>query len=207
MTPTRLTHGPAPAEARAVVVGVHRRDGDPAGLQERLGPLTASADVAWVLPAAPGRTWYPERFTAALADNQPALDASLATLSVLADELAAAGVAPGRIVWAGFSQGACLVTQWVAEHPQRWGGLLAFSGGLIGPPGTAMWVPPVLDGMPAYFGVGTDDPWVPRWRVDETAAAFDEAGAAVTVDVFDDADHTVRPAELARAAAALAAIG
>jgi len=194
-----IRRGPSPTDARLVAVAVHGRDEDPATMVELLVDPLGLADVAWVLPAAPERSWYPERFSAPLADNQPDLDHALATLDSIAAELADAGVPPERIVWAGFSQGAGLVTQWVADHPERWGGLLAFTGGLLGPAGTAMWIAPVLDGMPAYFGVGNADAWMPLWRVDETVAAFEEAGAEVTLDVFDDAEHTIRTAEIDRA--------
>jgi dienelactone hydrolase len=53
--------------------------------------------------------------------------------------------------------------------------------------------------MPAYFGVGDPDEWVPVDRVHDTAAAFRAAGAEVTVEVFPGKPHDISAAEVARA--------
>ncbi|MFM7252818.1 MAG: alpha/beta hydrolase [Ilumatobacteraceae bacterium] len=159
-------------------------------------------DIHWVLPAASGGAWYPLGFMAPMHDNQPHLDHALAVLDHIVESMGI--VQPERIIWAGFSQGACLVSEWVARHPRRWAGLLAFTGGRIGPEGTDLSVHGTsgrFDGMPAYFGAGARDAWVPLDRVERTAAAFRSAGADVTVDAFDDDLHEIRPAEIARARA------
>ncbi|MGD9701956.1 MAG: alpha/beta hydrolase [Acidimicrobiia bacterium] len=196
--------GPAPADAAAVVVAVHGRGQAPAYLREHLVAPVGRADIAWLLPAAAGQTWYPLGFLAPLADNQPALDHAIAAIAAIDSELA--GLDQRRIVWAGFSQGACLVTEYLARHPRRAGGLLALTGGMIGPEGTVLTVAGSFDGMPAYFGVGDADDWVPLWRVQESADAYRAAGADVTVEVFPGLPHEISPREIDHARALLASV-
>ncbi|MFZ9630092.1 MAG: alpha/beta hydrolase [Ilumatobacteraceae bacterium] len=197
LTMPTVERGPAPAEADVVVVAVHGRSQSTDYLIEHLVDPIADERICWLLPAAHGAVWYPVGFMAPFADNQPQLDHSLAALDRIAAHLTA--VPTTRVVWAGFSQGACLVSEWVARHPRRWGGLLAFTGGRIGPDGTDLAIDESatgLEGMPAYFGVGARDTWVPLTRVEQTAAVYRAAGADVVLDVFDDALHEIRPGEL-----------
>ena len=69
-----------------------------------------------------------------------------------------------RIVMLGFSQGACLATEFVIRNASRYGGMIAFSGGAIGPPGTR-WATEGADGQtsgnfdgtPMFFGCSDVD--------------------------------------------------
>lgn len=205
LTMPTVALGPSPAYAIAgggiVVVAVHGRGQEPAYMVDHLIDRVAPAldgPVAWLLPVAADNTWYPTGFLAPFEQNQPSLDGALATLDAVAARLLADDIPADRIVWAGFSQGACLVSEWVARHPRRWGGLLAFTGGRIGPSGTDLAVHGSFDGMPAYFGVGEVDEWVPEPRVTATAEAYRAAGADVTEDVFPDHVHEISSAEIER---------
>jgi predicted esterase len=188
------------ADADLVVVGVHGRDQAPAYLLEQLVDPIGDPSVAWLLPAAPGPRWWPASFMDERSANEPELSHAVARLEVLAGRLAQV-LAP--MVWLGFSQGACLVSEVVARSGRGWGGLVVLSGGLVGPPGTDLVVDGDLEAMPVHLSCGARDPWVPLERVHETAAAFRGAGAAVTVSVFDDAEHGIRPDELDAVAALL----
>ena len=202
--------GPTPAYAIAgggiVVVAVHGRGQEPAYMVDNLIDRVAPAltgPVAWQLPVAADNTWYPTGFLAPFEQNQPSLDGALAALDAMAARLLADDIPEDRIVWAGFSQGACLVSEWVARHPRRWGGLMAFTGGRIGPSGTDLTVHGSFAGMPSYFGVGEVDEWVPEPRVTATAEAYRAAGADVTEDVFAEHVHEISDAEIVRAIALL----
>ena len=186
-------------EARLVVVLLHGRDQDPGYMDEQVVRRVDDASLAWLAPAAPGRTWYPQRFLAPIEENQPWLGQACDRLDRLTTELGQAGVADERILWCGFSQGACLACHHLGRAPRRWAGLVAFTGGLIGPPGTAFRLAAGFAGMPAYFSTGAADDWVPADRVRETGEAFAAAGAEVTVDIVPDRDHEISQAELARA--------
>lgn len=198
-------HGTAIERARAVVVAVHGRNQSAEFMMEHVVERLALADVAWLLPGAADGSWYPESFMAPLEGNQPHLDHALAAMRSVS-ALACRDLDPSRVVWCGFSQGACLVTEHVARHPLGWGGLLSFTGGRIGPPGTPLEVAGSLDGMLAYFGVGDADEWVPVERVADTAAAFTAAGAHVRFDVFEGRPHEVSDVEIERAADLLARV-
>jgi len=196
--------GPAPADAAVVVVAVHGRAQSPAYLREHLVAPIGRSDIAWLLPAAADQSWYPLGFLAPLADNQPSLDHALALMAAIDDELS--GLDQHRVVWAGFSQGACLITEYLARHPRRAGGVIALTGGMLGPPETALTVAGSFDGTPVYFGTGDPDDWVPVWRVRETASAYRTAAADVTLEVFAGRAHEIGGPELDHVRALLDAV-
>jgi predicted esterase len=110
-----------------------------------------------------------------------------------------AGISTDRIVIGGFSQGACLATEFVASHPQRYAGLIAFSGGLIGPPGANLAHQGDLAGTPAFFGSSDPDPHVPWKRVEQSAAIFAEMGAVVISRRYANGPHAISSDEIALA--------
>ncbi len=93
-------------------------------------------ELAYFAPQAAGNSWYPYSFLAPIEQNEPALTSALHRVEELVADISRAGMGRERIVIAGFSQGACLASEFVARHAARYGALIAFSGGLIGPPGT-----------------------------------------------------------------------
>ena len=196
--------GPALADAAVVVVAVHGRAQSPAYLREHLVAPIGRSDIAWLLPAADGETWYPLGFLAPLADNQPSLDHALAVMAAIDDELSR--LDQRRVVWAGFSQGACLITEYLARHPRRTGGVIALTGGMLGPPETTLTVAGSFDGTPVYFGTGDPDDWVPVWRVRETAAAYGAAAADVILEIFPGRAHEIGGPELDQTRALLASV-
>lgn len=195
-------HGAWPAAGGRLVIALHGRGHTPADI---LAVATRAAPGLPVLaPAAEAQRWYPQRFMAPRADNQPWLDDALAMLDHWVAEAARRGIAPEHIVWLGFSQGACLACEYVWRRPRRWGALLCFTGGLIGEAGTLDTLPPAaLHGLPALFTNGDADPWVPLSRSRESADALRAAGAQVHERVYAARDHTVLDDEIAAAAALL----
>ena len=145
---------------------------------------------------AAGHSWYPLSFLAPLEANQPFLDSALRRLETLVADLLARGVPSERIALLGFSQGACLSAEFAARHPRRYGAIMALTGGLIGPPGTAQDYPGSLAGTPAFLGGGDPDPHVPFERVQETAAVLTRMGAAVELRRYPGMPHTVNEEEL-----------
>src|SRR5207249_9377633 len=111
--------------------------------------------------------------------NEPWLTSALNKLAKIIADISDAGIGREKIVIAGFSQGACLGSEFVARNPERYGGLIAFSGGLIGPPGTEFRYAGKLDGTPAFFGGGDADAHVPWQRVHESASVLSAIGAEV----------------------------
>jgi predicted esterase len=177
--------------AAVVAVVVHGRDQDPSYMLENLVRPLERPGFTYLLPTADGRSWYPTSFLSPLADNEPRLSHALGRLEALRAELETAGIDGSAVVWVGFSQGACLVTEFVARSPHRFGGLVSLTGGLIGPAVSALSRPRELGGLPAFFGTSDVDPFVPLERVRETAALFGAAGAKVTTAVYAGATHEI----------------
>jgi predicted esterase len=154
-------------------------------------------DFAYLAPQAAGYTWYPYSFLAPIADNEPGISSGILRLEELVAEVSAAGIPAERTVIGGFSQGACLALEFVARHARRYGGVLGFSGGLIGPEGTPRAYEGSLDGTPVFLGCSDVDPHIPRQRVEDTAAVLAALGGAVTVRLYPNMGHTVNEDELA----------
>ena len=208
----RVLHsGSAVREASLAVVLLHGRGGS---AEDILG-LTSAFDlqgISYFAPEAAGHTWYPLSFMAPREANEPYLSSALAKVDAVVRSIQQAGLERNRIVVAGFSQGACLATEFVARHPARYGGLVAFTGGLIGAPGTLKSGPnhvtaagTELAGTPALLSSGDPDPHVPWQRVEESAAILRSMGATVTTKRYPGRPHTITPTELVAARSLLAA--
>jgi phospholipase/carboxylesterase len=185
--------GHDPRDARIVAVVVHGRSLNPAYMLEHLVSLLDQPDVAYLLPAADGDSWYPASFLEPIAANEPRLSYALERLEIIRDDLAAQGVADSRIVWVGFSQGACLVTEYVARSEHRFGALVSLTGGLIGPPDEPLTTPTAVAGMPAFFSGSDVDPFVPLERMGSSVNAFNAAGAETMQRVYPGASHEIVP--------------
>jgi predicted esterase len=160
-------------------------------------------DLAYLAPQAHGYAWYPYSFLAPMEQNEPGLSSGLATLGDLLARVEAAGVPPERTVLLGFSQGACLALEFAARNAQKGrrlghlGGVVALSGGLIGPPGTPRDYPGSLAGTPVFLGCSDRDPHIPRERVDESAQVLEGLGGEVTERIYPRMGHTVNEDEIA----------
>jgi len=96
----------------------------------------------------------------------------------------------------GFSQGACLASEFVARRPRRYGGLVALSGGLIGQTIDASSYDGDLEGTPAFFGCSDVDPHIPAERVHESAAILEQLGADVTTRLYEGMGHGINQDEI-----------
>lgn len=187
----------APLErARAAVIMVHGRGAGPANILD-LVPRIGHAGVAYLAPAARGSTWYPKSFLAPIDENEPGISSGISVIHALMDEIGAAGIGADRTMLLGFSQGACLTSTAAQRRPTRYGGLIVFSGGLIGPPGTVWSETGDFDSTPVFFGCSDVDAHVPEARVRESAAVFERMGARVTTRIYPGMGHLVNEEELA----------
>lgn len=194
---------------KPVIVMLHGRNAGPENILD-LVPRLARPQFDSVAPAAPNRTWYPYSFLAPIEQNEPALSNSLAQVAAVVADVEAMGVPRDCIVLLGFSQGACLATEFVIRNASRFGGLIAFSGGAIGPQ-----IAPssratqrsdgadLFNGMPAFFGCSDVDAHVPETRVRESAALLTQMGAKVTTNIYPGMGHLINDDEIAHARALL----
>jgi phospholipase/carboxylesterase len=195
----------APLGQAPVVVMVHGRNAGPVNILD-LVPRLARPRLTYFAPAAPNRTWYPYSFMAAIEQNEPSLSAALGILAGAIERVEKAGVPRSRTVLLGFSQGACLASEFAVRHAARYGGLIAFTGGLIGPPGTQWNYPGNFNATPVFLGSGDPDAHVPAERVAESAEVFTRMGASVTRRIYPDMGHLVNDDEIAMAQAILDAV-
>jgi predicted esterase len=157
----------------------------------------------YLAPEAEGNTWYPLPFLAPMEQNEPFLSSALELVHSLVLRLAEIGILPAHTVILGFSQGACLATEFAARHAQRYGGIVGLSGGVIGPPGTPRDYPGEFLGTPVFVGCSDRDPHIPLERVRETTAVFQAMGADVVERIYPGMGHTVNSDELAQVTAIL----
>jgi predicted esterase len=181
--------------AKAAVILVHGRGASAASILSLARELDV-ANVAYLAPQAAGHTWYPHSFMAPIEQNEPGLSSALNLLDALTGRVEEAGLPRDRLVLMGFSQGACLSTEYAARHAQRYGGVVGFSGGLIGPEGTAFDYDGSMAGTPVFLGCSDRDPHIPLDRVNETAAAFEQLDAEVDERIYEGMGHTVNRDEL-----------
>jgi maleylacetate reductase len=178
-----------------VVIMIHGRNAGPSNILD-LVPRLARPAFTYLAPAAAGRTWYPQSFMAEISANEPYLTSALRAIESLVRRVEAAGIPRSRIVMLGFSQGACLAAEFAARHASRFGGLILLTGGVIGPSGTSWRAAGAFDGTPVFLGTGDPDSHVPVSRVQETAALFATARAAVSMRVYPGRPHTVSDDEI-----------
>ncbi len=195
--------------ATAAIVLLHGRGAsaeDILGLGPDLVAASARHQVAFLAPQAADRTWYPSSFLAPLSQNEPWRSSALAKIAAVVDQALAVGLGREKIAIAGFSQGACLATEFLASHPAHYGGLIAFTGGLMGPPGAPLVWEGDLAGTPVLLASGDPDPHVPWARVEQSAAILGEMGAAVSLQRYPGLPHTIIDEEIELARQLLAGL-
>lgn len=183
-------------QAEVTLVALHGRGGDAADALSLAQAVARGRPAALVAPQAPGYSWYPQSFLAPTERNQPFLGRALQQVAATVDDLLARGVDSSRLVLLGFSQGACLATEFLLRHPRRYGAVIAFTGGLIGDRLTDPRPLPELGGTPVLLTGGDPDPHVPWTRVEESADLLRRCGAQVQLQRFPGLPHTVSPAQL-----------
>lgn len=191
-----LVAGAPLATARAAMVMIHGRGASAEDILA-LAAEFAAPDVAFLAPQAADGAWYPQRFIAPLAANEPFLSSALATVGRLVEHITSTGIPQERVFLLGFSQGACLALEYAARNPQRYGGVIALSGGLIGPIGTAFDYAGSLAGTSVFLGCSDVDFHIPLERVHESTAAMRALGGDVTERIYPGMGHTVNADETA----------
>lgn len=156
-------------------------------------------DYALLAPQATGHTWYPYSFLAPPQQNEPWLTSALHLLSDVFADINEKGLKDENIYLLGFSQGACLMLEFVARNAKRYGGAVAFTGGLIGDRVYKENYQGDFAGTPVFIGTSNPDPHVPVERVNETSDILRSMNANVTVKVYDGMGHTINQDEIDQA--------
>ncbi len=183
------------AKAEGVIILLHGRGGAAEDLFS-VGEALGGPNFSYLAPSAADHSWYPYSFLAPLEQNEPYLSSAIRKVEATTQLALAAGIPSSEIAIVGFSQGACLATEFVARNPRRYAGLIAFTGGLIGPPNAALIHPGCLSGTPAFFGAGDPDQHVPWQRVQRSADVLTLMGADVEARRYPGMGHTISSAEI-----------
>jgi predicted esterase len=202
------TAGTPLADAHAAVVMVHGR-GASADSILTLAPALATTDVAFLAPQAggsQGSQWYPNGFMAPIERNEPGITSGMRAIARVLEQVAAAGIPPERTLLLGFSQGACLATEFAARHARRYGGVACLSGGLIGPDGTPRDYAGSLDGTPVFLGCSDIDGHIPAPRVRESADVLRRLGGEVTMRLYPGMGHLVNDDEIVEVRSMIATV-
>ena len=193
--PQILQAGAPINEARIVAILLHGRGASAQDILNLSNEFTVR-DIAYLAPQAAGNTWYPYSFLMPLEQNEPSLGSALRVIEVIVASMEQKGFPAERVALMGFSQGACLTLEFAARHPKRYAAIAAFSGGLIGPPGTARNYSGSFDGTPVFLGCSDVDPHIPVERVHESAEVFTRMGATVDKRIYPQMGHTINEAEI-----------
>ncbi|MFP8953448.1 alpha/beta hydrolase [Natrialbaceae archaeon A-arb3/5] len=194
-----VTAGTSLADAEAALVLVHGR-GATARSIVQMGEEVHRDGVALLAPQAQRNEWYPNSFLAPVESNEPGRTSGLRAVGDAISEANDADIPTDRIIVLGFSQGACLASEFVARNPRRYGGLVALSGGLIGESIDREEYADVdadLDETPAFLGCSDVDPHIPEERVHETTAVLEALNGDVTERIYEGMGHGVNEDELA----------
>jgi phospholipase/carboxylesterase len=191
--------------ADAAVVLVHGRGATARSILQMTSEFPTDS-VAYLAPQASRNTWYPNPFTAPVDSNEPGRTSGLEAIQAAIETAEDVGISKDRIALVGFSQGACLASEFVARNPGRYGGLAALSGGLIGESIEPAEYDRDLDGTPVFLGCSDVDPHIPADRVHETATVFEQLGADVTKRLYEGMGHGVNQDERAIVAEMIAGL-
>ena len=182
-------------EAEKALIMIHGRGANAQDILRLASHLNVE-DYALVAPQATNHTWYPYSFMAKPEQNEPGLSSALDLLKETVDDLIKQGISTENISFLGFSQGACLALEFVARNATRYGGVAAFTGGLIGDKINRSHYSGDFKGTPIFIGTGNPDPHVPLDRVEESVAVLKEMNAEVHMEVYDNRPHTISKDEI-----------
>ncbi len=193
-----LKSGIHSSKADAAMILIHGRGATAQSVLTLADEFDTDKKLTLRAPQASQNTWYPYSFMAPSDNNEPHLSSALMKIHNTVQDLKEEGFDEESIYFLGFSQGACLISEYIARHPNRFGGLIALSGGLIGN-GDVLnsddYVGNLKD-TPIFMGCSDVDPHIPKERVDASEKVFTELNANVTKKLYPGMGHTVNADEI-----------
>jgi phospholipase/carboxylesterase len=182
-------------DAGKALIMVHGRGGsaeDILGLSQYL----QVKDFTLLAPQATNNTWYPYSFLAKPSENEPWLSSALGLLKEIVKDVHAAGITHENIFFLGFSQGACLTLEFTTRNASKYGGVVAFTGGLIGDIIYKENYSGDFSGTPVFIGTSDPDPHVPVERVNVTTEILQKMNASVNTKIYRNMGHTISQDEI-----------
>lgn len=192
-----LYTGESIENAKAAMIMIHGRGATAENILLLANELDQTGFI-FLAPQAANYTWYPYSFMAPIEDNEPEISSAMQIIEDIFQDLESKGIIPERTILLGFSQGACLATEYAARNAKRYGGLIGLSGGLIGPDGTPRDYPGSLENTPVFLGCSDIDPHIPKERVEETARILAQLNGKVELQLYLNMGHTINQEEINR---------
>lgn len=185
-------------EAEKVLIMIHGRGATAQDIL-RLAPHLSLEGYAVLAPQATNHTWYPFSFMAKAEQNEPWLTSGLDILAELIRDIVGSGIKKENIYFLGFSQGACLTLEYVTQNATRYGGVVAFTGGLIGEEINLDNYSGDFAETPVFIGTGNPDAHVPVKRVLDTQDILKKMNAKVMLEIYNNKPHSISPDEIDQA--------
>lgn len=182
-------------EAKSVLIMVHGRGGSAEDILS-LSPHLKVQDFALIAPQATNQSWYPKSFLAPPSQNEPGLSSALEVLAAIEEDLKKQGISAENLYFLGFSQGACLTLEYTCRNAKKYGGVVAFTGGLIGDKVYEENYSGSFEKTPVFIGTSDPDPHVPIERINETSHILQKLEAESVVKVYRDMGHTINQDEI-----------
>jgi phospholipase/carboxylesterase len=190
-----ITAGKKTTEAKKALIMIHGRGGSAEDILTLSNYLEVK-DYALIAPQATGGTWYPYSFLMPPAQNEPSLSSALSVLKEVVADVVADGISHENIYFLGFSQGACLTLEFAARNADKYGGVVAFTGGLIGDKIYPESYTGHFGNTPVFIGTSNPDPHVPVERVKASEKLLKEMGADIKVNIYNNMGHTISQDEI-----------
>jgi phospholipase/carboxylesterase len=190
-----ITAGKKLEDASRVLIMIHGRGGSAEDILSLADHLDVK-DFALVAPQATGHSWYPYSFLTVPSQNEPWLTSALDILSEIVQDIVSKGLPKQNIYFLGFSQGACLTLEFVTRNAFKYGGVAAFTGGLIGDKIYEQNYSGDFSGTPVFIGTSDPDPHVPVERVNESATILEKMNAILTKKIYINMGHTINQDEI-----------
>lgn len=187
-------------QAKKALILLHGRGGSAEDIISLANHLPVQ-DFYVVAPQATNHTWYPYSFLAPIPQNEPWFSSALKLVKTLTDDIQQAGISADNIYIGGFSQGACLTLEFSTRYAQRWGGVFALTGGLIGDNIYPDHYQGNFAGTKVLITNSQNDPHVPLSRSEDSKRLMEKMGAQVTLEIYHNRPHTILAEELQKASA------
>jgi len=185
-------------KSKKALVMLHGRGASASDILSLAGYFDVN-DFSLVAPQATNNTWYPYSFMAPVNANEPWLSSAISLLKEIVDEIINGGIDKKDIYFLGFSQGACLMLEFTARNADAYGGIIAFTGGLIGEIINEQNYTGDFQNTPVFIGTSDPDPHVPVSRVKESAGILMRLNAEVIEKIYPGMGHTINDDEIRRA--------
>lgn len=182
------------AQAQKAIVFLHGRGGTAEDIMT-LADVLGDKTFYYAAPQAFRNTWYPYSFLEDQVFNEPWLSSALAVIDEQVDRITS-HVPLARIYLVGFSQGACLALEAAARNARAYGGVVAFTGGLIGKVLDPSKYQGDFKGCPVFIGNSDHDPHVPLERSEASQKIMKALNGEVTLNVYPGMAHTINQDEI-----------